>query len=125
MSAALDHLAARVGTDPLFLANALAEYARSEGLDDAGLAVALGCAESDLAGLRLCGVPRPERFREDAMRIAARFGIDPDLLTDAVRRGQSLARLRAGPRPTGVEAGVSLAARDADPPAPPDGEAAP
>ena len=73
MSAALDHLAARVGTDPLFLANALAEYARSEGLDDAGLAVALGCAESDLAGLRLCGVPRPERFREDAMRIAARF----------------------------------------------------
>jgi len=117
MSAALDHLAARVGSDPLFLANALAEFARSEGLDDAGLAAALGCAGADLTRLRLCAPPRPEQFRADVERIAGHFGIDADALAAAVRRGQSLARLREKARPVEDDAGVLLAARDA-PPAP-------
>ena len=124
MSAALDHLAARVATDPQFLASALAAYARSEGLDDAGLAAALGCAAADLARLRLCGVPRPDadQFRADVAAIAGRFGIDPATLAEAVRRGQALARLRA-PQPGGVEPGFLLAARndERDPPAPRDG----
>ena len=115
MSAALDHLAARVGGDPLFLANALAEYARSEGLDDAGLAAALGCAGADLTRLKLCAPPRAEHFRADVERIAGRFGIGADALADAVRRGQSLARLRAKARPVEADAGLLLAARDAPP----------
>jgi hypothetical protein len=126
MSAALDHLAARVATDPLFLASALAEYARSEGLDDDGLATALGCARADLTRLRLCGTPRsdPEQFRTDVAAIAERFAIDTNTLAAIVRRGQSLARLRAA-QPGAVQPGFLLAARDDDrEPPPPDEEAA-
>lgn len=120
MSAALDHLAARVATDPLFLANALAEYARSAELDDAGLAAALGCPAADLTRLRLCGAPRTDadQFRADVAAIAGRFGIAPTKLAEAVRRGQSLARLRAA-RPGAVESGFLLAARDDDRDPPP------
>jgi hypothetical protein len=117
MSAALDHLAARVATDPLFLANALAEYARSEGLDDAGLAIALGCPVADLTRLRLCGAPHGDReqVRAGVAAIAARFGLDPSALAAIILRGQALARLRAAP-PAQVEPGFLLAARDAEPP---------
>lgn len=119
MSAALDHLAARVATDPMFLANALAEYARSAELDDAGLVAALGCPAAELTRLRLCGAPRAdsEQFRADIAAIAGRFGIDPTVLGSVVRRGQSLARLRAA-RPAESVPGFLLAARDEerDPP---------
>lgn len=111
MSAALDHLAARVATDPLFLANALAEYARSEKLDDDGLAAALGCARTDLMRLRLCGAPRPDHFRADVDAIATHFDIDPNALTAIVRRGQSIARLRVA-QPAEATPGFLLAARD-------------
>jgi hypothetical protein len=123
MSAALDHLAARVATDPLFLASALAEYARSEGLDDDGLATALGCARTNLTKLRLCGAPQPdpEKFRADVLAIAERFGIEPSTLTVIVRRGQSLTRLRAG-QTGGVDPGFLLAARDDNREPPPPGE---
>jgi hypothetical protein len=117
MSAALDHLAARAETDPTFLANPLAEYARSEDLDSAGLAAALGCPAADLTRLWLCGVPRRDQFRADVAAVAARFGIDPDALAAAVRRGQSLARLRAAAAT--AEPGWLLAARDPDPPGAP------
>jgi hypothetical protein len=123
MSTALDHLASRVATDPLFLASVLAEYARSEGLDDGGLATALGCARTDLTRLRLCGTPRsdPEQFRTDIAAIAERFAIDTNTLAAIVRRGQSLARLRAT-QPGAIEPGFLLAARDDDrePPQPDD-----
>ena len=124
MSAALDHLAARVATDPMFLAHALGEYARSEELDDAGLAAALGCPTSELTRLRLCGSPgaEPEPFHTDIANIATRLGIDRNMLTRIVRRGQSLARLRAA-QPGGVEVGFLLAARDDDrKPPPPNAE---
>lgn len=112
MSEALNHFAARVATDPTFLAHALAEYARSESLDDAGLAAALGCAITDLAKLRLCGTPRSEleHFRTDVATIATRFGIDATKFAGVVRRGQSLARLRQARAPG--EPGFLLAARD-------------
>ncbi len=118
MSEVLNHLAARVATDPLFLAHPLAEFARSEGLDDAGLAAALGCRPTDLTRLRLCRAPRPDQFRADATAVAERFGLDPAVLAAAVRRGESLARLRAAARGS-AEAGFLLAARDddRDPPA--------
>lgn len=122
MSEALNHFAARVATDPSFLAHALAEYARSESMDDAGLAAALGCAITELAKLRLCGVPRtePDHFRADVASIAARFGMDAATLAGVVRRGQSLARLRQAH--TAGEPGFLLAARDdiRDSPPPPE-----
>jgi hypothetical protein len=123
MSAALDHLAARVATDPHFLACALAEYARSESLDDAGLAAALGCPPEQLTRLRLCGAPRSEagQFRADVAAIAARFGLDIDTLAGIVRRGQSLARLRA-PQPAEAAPGFLLAARDEEREPPEPGE---
>lgn len=120
MSEALDHLATRVATDPLFLACALAEYSYSEGLDDPALAAALGCQLADLTRLRLCGAPRsePDTFRADIAAIAARFRIDPGVLGAAVRRGQTLTRLRAGQPATGA-LGWLAAARDGESPAPP------
>jgi hypothetical protein len=113
MSTALDHMAARVATDPLFLAHALTEYARSEGLDDDGLASALCCSRDDLTRLRLCGVPRtdPHLFRSDVEAIATRFNLDWRTLTDVVRRGLSIARLRVAP-PVSSEPGAVIAARE-------------
>ena len=49
--------------------------------------------------LRFACAGRPGRiehaFREDVDHIAARFGLDPDRLTGAVRRGESVRRLRS------------------------------
>lgn len=115
---ALEHMAARVADDPLFLAFALAEYARSEALDDAGLAAKFGVTADGLTRLKLCGVPRPAQFLADVGLIAKRFGIDANLLAAAIRRGQSVARLRAG-QPAEVTPGFLLAARDDDRPPPP------
>lgn len=119
MSGALDHMAARVAGDPFFLAHPLAEFAKSERLDDPALAARLGCRAEDLTPVRLCRAPRPDPadFRADVAAVAARFGIDPGALAGAVRRGQGLARLREQ-APAAAEPGMLLAARDADPPPP-------
>ena len=123
MSEALDHLAARVAADPFFLAHPLAEFARSERLDDPALAAHLGCRVEDLTMLRLCRAPTDSaEFRADVAAVAGRFGIDPTALAEAVRLGQGLAELRQA-APAAAEPGVLLAARDADrPPPPPVGE---
>ena len=120
MSDALRHLAARVETDPFFFAHPLAEYARSERLDDSALAARLGCRLEDLTPLRLCRAPRPDPdgFRDDLTRVASRFGIDPGVLAVAVRHGQGLATLRATAR-ADTTPGTLLAARDDPPPAEP------
>jgi hypothetical protein len=113
----LQALAPKVATDPFFLAAVLADYARSESLDDAGLCAALGCRAEDLPMLRLCRAPRAEAkgFREDIADIAGRFGLEASRLTSVVRQGQAVGRLRqvaeAAPEP-----GLLLAARDAPPP---------
>lgn len=119
MSERVAALARRVGHDPHFLASALAAYARSERLDERGLAAALGCAAETLAPLRLCRRPRPEppAFRDDVARIAARFGVDPAALAQVVRRADALDALRRGVADTGLLA----AARDRDDD-PPEGE---
>ena len=57
MTDPLDALARRVADDPFFLGSALARHAESHGLDDAGLAAALGCSVETLAMLRLCRLP--------------------------------------------------------------------
>ena len=94
MSAAMEHMAQRVANDPLFLASVLAEYARSEGLDDDGVAAKLGCTREELSRLRLCGVPLPdpERFRTGLALIAECMRIDVDALTTAVYQGFDLAQ---------------------------------
>jgi hypothetical protein len=112
-------LAARAADDPFFLAAPLAVFARTERLDDTGLAHALGVVVSRLPELQLCRPPRPEpeHFWPDVRQIAGHFGIDPETLADAVRRGQMILRLRARSGAPGGEGGTLLAAREAEPPA--------
>ncbi|HKI35490.1 MAG TPA: hypothetical protein VKA46_26780 [Gemmataceae bacterium] len=115
MADPLEALAARAQDDPFFLASLLAAYARSERLDDAGLAAALGCPTGDLAMLRLCRAPRtePREFSEDVARISERFGLDSQRLAEAVKRGRVLRRFEA-PKP--AQGGFLMAARDHEPP---------
>lgn len=122
MSDALVYMAQRVSNDPFFLACPLAEYARSERLDDAALAVRLGCRVEDLSRLRLCRAPRAGEveFRSDVTAIAAAFGIDTATFAHAVRHGEGLVRLRESAR-LARELGHLLAARDGDPEPPAEG----
>jgi len=123
VSDALEHMARRVADDPFFLACPLLTFAKSEGLDDAALAARLGCAVADLTRLRLCRAPRAAEFRADVTTVATAFGIDPNVLANAVRHAEGLTRLRetAG---TAGQPGFLLAARDdgreppLEPPAP-------
>jgi hypothetical protein len=97
--------------DPFFLGSALAEYARSEGLDEAELAAALGCSSEALARLRLCRRPdpAPERFLDEVELIAHRFGARPEVVAEAVRRADALVALR---EPALGARGLLMAARD-------------
>lgn len=112
MPGRIDALARRVESDPEFLASALADYARSEGLDDEGLAAVLGCSVTVLGPLRLCLRPRPQagQFRTDVDEIATRFGVRRDALVEVVRRADALAALRRPP--SSQEHGLLMAARD-------------
>lgn len=118
MSKALEHLAGRVSNDPYFLGAVLARYAEVNDFDDPALAGRLQCPVETLTHLRLCRNPDPlpPRFWADVVRIAGKYGVDPDVLAQVVRLGQGL--LHARP-PTGNsirdDAGLLLAARDADP----------
>jgi hypothetical protein len=107
----LVHLAERVADNPLFLASALAVYARSEELDDAGLAARLGCPVEQLPLVRLCRVPRsdPAERRQDVAVIAGHFHLDERVLHEAVKRAVVLERLR---KATPSEEGLLMAARD-------------
>ena len=124
MADRLDVLARRVQIDPNFLAAALADYARSERLDENGLAAALGCPPEQLSPLRLCRRPRAEpaaQFRRDVEQIAARFGVRAEVLAEAVRRSDALIALR---RAAPAERGTLMAARDREEgPAPADNPA--
>ena len=118
MTDPLEALAARAQREPFFLAAPLAAYARSEHLDDAGLADALGCRREDLVMVRLCRAPRAElpEFWEDVRCVAGRFGLDAERLAEAVKRGRVVLRLQAAPPGTG---GL-MAARDRHDEAPPE-----
>ncbi len=114
MSPHLHHLAARLAGEPDFLACALAEYARSDRLDDAGLAARLGCPVETLMHLRLCRAPRaePPSFGQDVEQIARRFAVDAAELAAVARRGLTLWSLRP-PADAGERGdGFLLAARD-------------
>lgn len=105
-------LARRIEGDDFFLASALADYARTEHLDEQGLAGALGCLVEDLVSLRLCRRPRPqpESFRGEVDRIASRFGARANILAEAVRRSDALRTMRV--RSTEETSGTLMVARD-------------
>jgi hypothetical protein len=111
MAEPLEKLATRLEGDPFFLACSLAHFARSEKLDDRQLAERLGCAVATLVPIRLCRAPAGDaaQHQKDIACIALRFGVDANVLTEAVRRGQMLFSMRqASPSKT------LMAARDAD-----------
>src|SRR5689334_7206384 len=99
MADPLEALARRAEQERFFLAPVLAAYARAEGLDDAGLAEALGCPMETLIHLRLCRAPRDDSggFREDIDRISGGFGLDPDRLASVVKRGRVATRFERQP----------------------------
>jgi hypothetical protein len=111
MSETLRALARKVESDRFFLASLLAAYAEAEGLDDAGLAAALGCAVADLPLLRLCRSPRvgDDAFWDEVRALAERFGVDPHVLADAVKRGGLVLLAREAPA---GPASLLMAARD-------------
>lgn len=105
-------LAHRVEDEELFLASVLADYARTENLDDHGLAERLGCPVKTLVSLRLCLRPDPEPdvFRREVDRIASRFAVDAGLLAEAIRRSNALRIMRS--KADAEEGGLLVAARD-------------
>lgn len=113
MSKALDLLARRVADEPAFMAHPLAVFARSEQLDDPGLAVLLGCDVAGLTRLRLCFRPRvePEHFLDDVAEITAHCGVTEAALIDVVRRADALIAFRGQPL---YSPGLLMAARDRD-----------
>ncbi len=115
----LVHLAGRVADHPSFLAAALAVYARSEELDDRGLADRLGCSVEQLPLVRLCRAPRsdPAGRSEDVAIIAGHFHLNELVLLEAVKRAAVLERLRqAAPgSPSAGGEGLLMAARDREP----------
>jgi hypothetical protein len=114
MNRYLAHLAERLADAPDFLACALAEYARSERLEEAALAARLACSVEALMHLRLCRMPREQAplFWQDVERIASRFSLDAESLAEIARRGQSLINLRKVEGTRQQEPGFLLAARD-------------
>lgn len=112
MSNHLEHLASRLEDDPFFLACPLRRYAKSEGLNEEGLAAGLKCSQEALVSVFLCRAPlgEDESFHEGIEQIAARFSVDADALADAVRRGQAIFHMAQRPN----AAATLLAARDGD-----------
>lgn len=107
--------ARRAGIDPFFLGFALHEYASLELLDETTLMTALNATPETLAHARLCRMPRSDSagFVEDVDRIAAKFGLNRDVLAKAVRHGQVTATVRPEPDQTVSESVAPfLAARD-------------
>ncbi len=108
------HYANRVSQDPAFLGWQLAQFARVQTLDDAGLAAYLGCDISQLAELRTCGAVRREHRRADVTQIATTFGITPAKLAEATKitSVESVTELATEPNLEPEPAPVLIAARD-------------
>lgn len=75
----IEHLAARVETDPLFLAYHLATRPAAE------LCELLGCSPEVLARVKLCRAPRPDHHAEDLATAEQHFGLRPGALASVVR----------------------------------------
>jgi hypothetical protein len=110
MAKNLEHLARRLEGDPFFLACPLRVFAESMKLDDARLAEKLGCPLETLTVVCLCRAPTGDaaEFQRGISRIADKFNIDATRLTEVVRLGQAVFRMRQGSSRKAL-----LAARDA------------
>lgn len=83
----LEHLAARVASDPFFLAHALSRHARARGLSDEQLAAELRCSPELLTHLRLCrtpGIDPRHTLTDDLRAVCERFGCDAAALARIV-----------------------------------------
>lgn len=111
MNSPIWRLGRRVEDDDHFLAPLLGIVARSEGIDEMGLAQALGCSLSGLGALRLCRRPRPEppEFEADVARISSFVGARADVLAQFVRHADALTAFR---QIESASSGMLLAARD-------------
>jgi hypothetical protein len=116
MSESVIRMARRAAIDPRFLAFALHQYAENQQMDEPALTAALGATADTLAYARMCRTPRtdPDGFREDVTRIAAKFGLNPDVLAEAVRAGEVAVARRAAGQVLPETAAPVLAARDRD-----------
>ena len=101
--------AAAAARRPAFLAWVFDRYREAEALDADGLADVLGIGREELGLLALCRRPRPDRFSDDLLAIANRFGVKPDRLALVIRQVEALAVLAEAPAP---DFGVLAAARD-------------
>jgi len=110
----LARLAERAESRPFFLASLLADFARSENMNDEMLAAHLGCPLAELPKLKLCRAPRqePADLREDIDRLVQAFRLDRDHLLEAVLRGRVAQELRQAET-------LLMAARDHDKETPP------
>lgn len=112
MTNPIERLAQRARGEPYFLAHVLEAHAVQAQLDDNGLAQALGCSLETLLQVRLCRAPgeSAEDFRHDIETIARRFGLDPRVLANLIKKGRVAARLTQS-RTTDTP-GYLLAARE-------------
>jgi hypothetical protein len=111
MAEPLENLAHRLENDPFFLACPLKLFATSAHLVEEQMAEKLGCSVETLILVRLCRAPsaEPGQFQKDITRIAARYRVDANALTQAVRQGQAIYCMRTGPK-----AKTLMAARDGE-----------
>lgn len=92
----IERMAQRAMDDPFYVASAMAEYARSEGIPWAQLASLLGCSEEQLSQVALCRRPYGDAIWNDLEQIAGRFTVDVEALATMVRRADALTSLRSG-----------------------------
>ncbi len=92
----IERMAQRAMDDRFYLASAMAEYARSEGLPWQRLAGLLGCSDEQLSQVALCRRPYGDAIWNDLVQIAGRFTLDVEALVSMVRRADALTSLRSG-----------------------------
>jgi hypothetical protein len=86
-----NRLAQNLESDTAYLAHLFSVIRTVEGLDDHGLAHALGVPPDLVPRIAMCRTPRDELFKEDVDEIGDHFALDPDRLAQLVPRGQTLA----------------------------------
>ncbi len=92
----IERMAQRAMDDPFYVASAMAEYARSEGIPWGQLAGLLGCSEDQMSQVALCRRPYGDAIWNDLEQIAGRFTLDAEALLTMVRRADALTSLRGG-----------------------------
>lgn len=92
----IERMAQRAMDDPFYLASAMAQYARSEGIPWRRLAGLLGCPEEQLSQVALCRRPHGDAVWNDLVQIAGRFEVDVEALLNMVRRADALTSWRSG-----------------------------